>query len=396
MTMLVGMFCACGDQSDTEITDTLAETETVLNDTEAGTETDVDTVIEVVPNEYDRIIDNAYSLSNGVQGYFTGAQRTYLVLENQQVDLTYARGNSKNQLITSLTDKDGNPYIENTMDAFVTMKNGNTFYASQSNVNTVVNFFRLGYYYYEARVEGQDFQYKVFPVDEKSIDIAFSRNSLNDITKAELDDNGVLNFEVKRAGTDPYIILNGINYLAEDYNYVQFAMKVELNTIASGQIYYIANGKTGFSEAQSKSFAIKGDGEYHTYTVKLEGDNFKGQVTSLRLDVAGDAGTKYEIKDIKLINGTDGGVPQDLSIVRSFLMYSDKLHSFIQFASKGEATTDIARLGYETKISKEAVSKVIAMDSKGLHESFENVDWSSTEYVGFDITETIQIYQHLK
>ena len=403
--MLVGAFGACDDQSETETTDalTLEETETSLNDTETESETvtedesDTDTeddsetgtgtTVEVIPNEYDRIIDNAYSLSNGVQGYFTDAQRTYLVLENQQIDLTYARGNSKDQLITSLTDKDGNPYIENTMDAFVTMKNGNTFYASQSNVNTVVNFFRLGYYYYEARVEGQNFQYKVFPTDEKAIEISFSRNSLNDVTKAELDDNGVLSFEVKRAGTDPYVILNNIDYLAEDYNYVQFAMKVELDNIASGQIYYKANGNTGFSEAQSSSFAIKGDGEYHTYTVKLEKDNFKGQVTSLRIDVAGAEGTKYEIKDFKLVKGTDGGVPENLSIVRSFLVYSDKMHSFIQFASKDEATTDIARLGYETKIPKDTVSKVIAMDANGLHDSFDGVDWSSVEYVGFDITE---------
>ena len=400
--MLAGGFCACDNNQETGVStnettestekQTQSETESVLDsesETEKTTESETATEskIEVVPNDHDAIIDNAYALSNGVQGYFTSANRTDLVLENQQITLSYARANSKDQLITSLKNKNGASYIQNTMDVFVTMKNGNTFYASQSNVNTVVNFFRLGYYYYEARVEGQNFVYKVFPTDEKNFDIRVVKGSCHDVASIKIDDEGVLSFEVKRNGRDPYIVLSDVDYEADDYNYLQFSMKTELNNIASGQIYYKANGKTGYSEAQSTSFSIKGDGEYHTYTVKLEGENFKGKVTSLRIDVAGEGGTEYEIKDIKFVKGTDGGVPENLSIVRSFLMYSDKLHSFAQFASKGVATTDIERLGFETKIPKLSVSKVIAMDAMGIHDSFTDVDWNSVEYVGFDITD---------
>ena len=132
------------------VTDSTETHETVTEETAESSaegsetaETSETSGIDVVENEYDPIIDNAYSLSNGVQGYFTNAQRTHLVLENQQIELTYARANSKDQLVTALKNKNGNSYIENTMDVFVTMKNGNTFYASQSNVSTISNFFRL-------------------------------------------------------------------------------------------------------------------------------------------------------------------------------------------------------------------------------------------------------------
>ena len=341
--------------------------------------------VDVVENEYDPIIDNAYGLSNGVQGYFTNEQRTHLVLENQQIELIYARANSKDQLVTSLKNKRGNSYIENTMDAFVTMKNGNTFYASQSNINTISNFFRLGYYYYEARIEGQNFTYKVFPENTRDIDIKIETS--NGIGKDKISEDGTLSFMIKPDSHDPWFVLKNTSYAADEYNYIQFTMKTTIDTVINGQVFYKANGATAFSEASSVSYPIMGDGEFHTYVVKLEGENYKGDVTSLRIDVAGNAGSTCEIKDIKLIKGDNGGTPENLSIVRSFLVYSDKMHSFIQFASKDVATTDIASLGYETRIPKSDVSKVIVMDADGLHESFDGVDWSSAEYVGFDITE---------
>ena len=359
------------------------DTQTTEKDDQT-TETEKPEIV-VVENEYDAIIDNAYALAGGVQGYFTSDKRTHLVLENQQVNLTYARSLTYDQQIASLTNKNGIPYIENTMDVFVTMKNGNTFYASQSCVDAKTNFFRLGYYYYEARVEGQSFVYAVYPEAELPVKLVPNSSSSNHIVDIATND-GVLSFKIRKNGTDPYVVIDGINHSAEEYNYVQFTMKSSEDKDTSGQIFYKANGKTGYSEAQSVRFAIKGDGEYHTYTVKLEGENYKGDVTAFRIDLNPTPNAEYEIKDLKFIKGNDGGTPESLSIVRSFLMYSNKLHSFAQFASENVATTDIERLGFETKIPKTAVSKVITMDKDGLHDSFEGVDWASAEYVGFDIT----------
>ena len=147
LVMIAGILCACG-QIDTPSTDSGKESEGVTSESESKKEDtsdisgedsskeETDTQpsdgpqIDIVENEYDSIIENAYGLSNQVQGYFNNAQRTHLVLENKQIELIYARGNSEDQLITSLKNKSGNTYIENTMDVFVTMKNGNTFYAS--------------------------------------------------------------------------------------------------------------------------------------------------------------------------------------------------------------------------------------------------------------------------
>lgn len=343
--------------------------------------------IDVVANEYDKIIDNAYGLSNSVQSYFSDPSRSHLVIENKQMELNYAKSNCNDQLISYIKNKNGGTYIENTMDVFVTMTNGNTFYASRSNKNPKTNFFRLGFYYYEARVEGQDFVYKVFPTDVRDVPIKVNTGSCHGVGKISVNDEGVLSFVFKNGMKDPYIMLKDIEFSADDYNYIQFTMRTSIDREVSGQVFYKANGSTGFSEASAVSYSIKGDGEFHTYTVKLEGENFKGDVTSVRLDMEGEEGSICEIKDLKLIKGDDGGVPENLSIVRSFLVYSDKMHSFIQFNSESVATTDIARLGYETRIPKGAVSKVIAADSNGIHESFDEVDWSSAEYVGFDITE---------
>lgn len=402
LVMIAGILCACG-RIDTPSTDSGKESEGVTSESESKKEDtsdisgedsskeETDTQpsdgpqIEVIENEYDSIIENAYGLSNQVQGYFNSADRNHLVLENKQIELVYARGNSKDQLITSLKNKSGNAYIENTMDVFVTMKNGNTFYASQSNVNTTSNFFRFGYYYYEARIEGQNFIYKVFP--EKTLDVDIKVENSNGIGKTDISDDGVLSFTIKPDSHDPWVILKDINYSADEYNYLQFTMKTRIDSVSSGQVFYKANGSSSFSEASAVSYSIKGDGEFHTYTVKLEGDNYKGDVTSLRLDVAGEAKAVCEIKDVKLIKGNDGGVPENLSIVRSFMVYSDKLHSFVQFASKDVATNDIASLGFETRIPKADVSKVIVMDKDGLHYDFSEIDWTTAEYVGFDIAE---------
>ena len=91
--------------------------------------------IDVVANEYDKIIDNAYGLSNSVQSYFSDPSRSHLVIENKQMELNYAKSNCNDQLISYIKNKNGGTYIENTMDVFVTMTNGNTFYASRSNKN---------------------------------------------------------------------------------------------------------------------------------------------------------------------------------------------------------------------------------------------------------------------
>ena len=43
-----------------------------------------------------------------------------------------------------ITDKEGNAYIENTMDVFVQMKDGNKYYSSNSLVSPTMNIYRLG------------------------------------------------------------------------------------------------------------------------------------------------------------------------------------------------------------------------------------------------------------
>lgn len=43
------------------------------------------------------------------------------------------------------------------MDVFVRMKNGSTYYASESQKSAEANLYRFGYYYYEGLFEFQNF-----------------------------------------------------------------------------------------------------------------------------------------------------------------------------------------------------------------------------------------------
>ena len=73
------------------------------------------------------------------------------------------------------------------------------------------------------------------------------------------------------------------------------------------------------------------------------------------------------------------------SVDRTFHLYSDKLNLVQHLTTTGGEATGLAGYGQQYSIDASRVIKVVAKDAKGVHESFDSVDWNTCEYVAFDV-----------
>ena len=387
LTMLCSSFAACKSGIETGSTDTESAVSTESKspsetDSNGGNEAETDGEIQLTGQNADLIV-KANELANGVVPYYSDAERTAVTIENQVMSLNYRiQSKTNNMLVSSLTTPSGNTYIQDTMDIFLKMKNGNTFYASQSAADAKLNIYRYGYYYYENRIEGQNFISSQYVSKELIIDHT-AYTSKNCLKALKVNEEGNLTFKTSST-SDPWISFGGISFAAAEYDYLEITMKVEAPK-ANGELFIIAGSQTSFTANQRKDFALASDEEFHTYRIPLcEYPDYTGSVTALRFDINNGPGGMVEISQIRVIKIDDSQVPSDLSIQRSFLTYSDKLHHLVQF-SIAQKVTDIDSIGMITKISADTVDKLIVKDKNGLKETLNDVDWASAEYVGFDI-----------
>lgn len=93
----------------------------------------------------------AAAAKNAVQGVYTNPQRSAYAMSNKQAVLTHELGAENNKTAT-LKTAGGKTYFADSLDTFCTLKNGTTFYSSDSAANGRVNTIRLGQYYYECHV----------------------------------------------------------------------------------------------------------------------------------------------------------------------------------------------------------------------------------------------------
>ena len=364
---------AVTEDPTTEETHALSESAT-----ESSTNEETDAVAEYPHAD---IIDLTNNYANGVQSYFASSSWEMFIVENQNVSYAYSLPTEKEQYVSYIKNKQGNSYIENTMDVFVRMTDTDRIFASTSSNDAKVNVFRFGYYYYDARFEGQDFAGTVKIVAEEEIPLAWTY--LNEVGGVSVVD-GVLTGRTKTK-SDPFIIFGeNFKYDASKYNYVQVTMKTD--TITGLGLYYISGNQSKFNSNQCAGFpAIIPDGEYHTYTLKLSTlYDYTDLLTGIRLDLdGGEIGAAFDISSIKLLQCEEQGVTT-LQHARILHAYTDKLHQVIQIAAT-DTTSGIEEVGMLTEIVADTVDKLIVKDKNGLHETLDGVDWDSAEYIGFDI-----------
>ena len=351
------------------------------NSSEEATESTVEEST-VISGDYAGIIEGADALKNQVQaGFNDGGTRDEFWLYNSDMQFNYALKAENDQLVTSLTNKDGAAYITNTMDVFVRMKDGVTYFASGSTTNATANLYRIGMYYYEARFEEQNFFnnpefVEGDPYEGWSVDTSRSHN-------IKVNEDGTISIT---DSNDPYMIFKNVEFSANQYNVLKVKLRAVKGTKGSCTVYVSTTGSGGFSPDRSLSFTFNLSGQYDEVIVPLyDIKNYSGTLQDLRFDIDGAAGDCYEIAEItpcRLDVSVKG--PMNLRLCRSFYVYSDKMHHDIQIAAV-DTVKNIIEVGMLTTIDANTVSAVVAKDANGLHYSFDDVDWASAEYVGFDI-----------
>lgn len=366
-------------EESTELRSEASDTQITENNTEYESETEEETY-PLPTGENAELIQNANNSINKVNAYFSDHKHTEFVLENTNMSFAYNIADKGNMCVARLVNSSGNKYFENTMDVFVKMKNGNVFYTSNSAYPANANLYRFGYYYYEARFEEQIFSGEGTVTAYLQFQPRVSK--VNHLTHPKYSsEDKSLNVSITNS-TDPYIVFDKISFSADEYKYIQFTAKVEN---PSAYVYIISGDSDNFNDSQCKPISLLADGEYHTYLIPLSSlPNYYGEVSGLRLDFSGEVGDSISVKDIKAIALDNNSSPDSLSISRSFLVYTDKMHHYVQVASTKE-TKDIEHFGLLTNIPAETVDKIIVKDKNGLHNTLDSVDWSSAEYVGFDI-----------
>lgn len=398
LAMLLSMLASCKGPEDTTtevpaIESTEAKTEdttekqtevTTEKPTESSSETEevTEPAVEVdteLDGKYAEVIENANSLANQVQMVFTDGKRDSVTIENGNMSLDYVLSSNYDQQVRSLKNSNGASYIENTMDVFLKMKDGTIVYASKSQSDAVANIFRYGYYYYEARLEGQSFLNGIQSDREQKLEFNFSETRQ---ISARVDENGVYSGKFTN-NADPFLNFKNVNVVAADYNYARITMNA--GSATSAMLYIAAGSKNVIDGTQTLEFELIPDGQTHTYYVYLPDiKGYTDMMTQFRIDFNGASkGDKLEVHDVSFIRGTMVGI-DNIYAARVFHTYSDKLHQVVQIAVT-EEVADIDSIGIVTNIPVSDVAKLIVKDASGTHDTIDGVDWNSVEYVGFDV-----------
>ena len=381
-----------GENSSDETESKVDGSSETVSDTSSETDSENDSETEPVgyaEGHFGPTITVSNQIKNGVQTYFSDENRTNYVVNNLNMSLQASVKRKDGEFfgVNWLKNKNGGAYLHDTMDVFVRMKDGKTYYASNSTQKVHSNVYRLGYYYYDAHIIGQDFL------------SGFDVNNVIDVPIEKLNrpGNGVGTWKSKgdyiqwetTAGSSFFWMAyftsdkDVYQFSADEYNTVQFSFKSDHCTTAT--VWYVAGSQTAHNTAQRVSIELIPDGKYHTYTVLLaRGAEYKGNVKGLRFDFSGGkSGDVQYIKDIKL-GKADISAPV-LTLDRVFHTYPDKLHQALHFTAAMD-TEDIDALGMITDIDADTVDKLIVKADGKLYESLDEVkDWSTAEYVGFDI-----------
>ena len=393
--LLGGALTSCGggktdpkETSDDHSSPSETDTDGSGDGTENDTEKEDEPVIEpTLTGPYADTIMLSNRLANGVQAYYANPRRSHYHIGNKTMSLEYAISSAEENLVTSLTTPDGKTYLENTMDVFLRTEDGKTYLASQSTAAPHTNVYRLGYYYYDAHIMGQNFMGGSEIIGEMPFTVTKASIKSNQVTGLNVSKDGVVSYTAN--GFDPYVYtvmnknMKGYYFQAEEYNAIQFSVKASGSS--EGYLYFIAGSRTEHNNEQQVRFDLEANGEWNTYTVVINTvADYNDKVTSLRFDI-GNSGEEIQIKDIKAVK-LDTNAPA-LLLDRTFHTYSDKMNQVLHFVATDEVT-GIDGLGMITSIPADTVAKLVIKDAKGVHETLDGVDFATCEYVGFDIKDT--------
>ena len=373
-------------ESDTTDNDLSESGSTENNSTESNSAENVMPETEppaLLNGDNAEMIELADRLKNNVTAYFSDSSRKGIIYENMEMTLEYMLSTELSPKVASITNKIGNAYIQNTMDVFVKMSNGQTYYASKTQNSVTPNIYRMGYYFYEMRNDNHMFwNDDVKNLSEMSLDVTKTVKGINGVT-VKTTPEGIIRAKNPSSPRDPQMLLTTkLDVNTKEYPYLQITMKADSNCESLMEIFFQST-VTDFSGDNQVNCSLITDGEYHTYLVPMfKYSAYTGTLKGLRFDING-SNAFYEISDIRMVSVDNPAYALMLS--RYFNVYSNKMHQGIQISALNE-TSGISEIGFLTEIKADTVAKLIVKDSSNdLHTSLEGVDWNTVEYVGFDI-----------
>ncbi len=331
---------------------------------------------------YGDTITKAADYANAVNGYYDSSSRSSYILENKNGKLIYALAPHNGYSgLSSIQNTKGGVYISDTMDTFITMDTGNTFFAGATPARA--NLYDQGIYYYNLHVldhtfaSGDESTYTEkanLPLDDCFVH--------HDYESPVAQSDGSYSFTVTST-YDPYMCFRvpGNKYNVDDYD--AFLVTLKCSGAGNCELYYVAGELKTFVAESHMSFKPISDGEYHTYIIYFDNNaNLKGYLTAFRLDCGGYVGEQVYVKEFSMIKLSKDIPPFKLD--RNYNVYSDKIHENVRFVATAE-TTSVSSVGTVTKIDAETVDKFVVNDNQGSHYSLDEVDWDTAAYAGFDI-----------
>jgi hypothetical protein len=110
------------------------------------------------------------------------------------------------------------------------------------------------------------------------------------------------NLSMESTGDDPFMLSAPVTIPADEYNRLGIRMKVSAGGGTGGQLFFVTDADSEWSESKSLIFDVIGDGEYHDYELDMSTvEGWKGVITQLRLDPVWDSGRAIDIDIIAFI-----------------------------------------------------------------------------------------------
>ena len=391
LSMLLGAFASCNvpeqqtneSESDSIETPTDNEGSETKGEDETGSDGESDSTIiepiELEGNFADSIL-YADEIKNGVQAYYPdGVARDTYYVENLNMSAEFDLLADSEQKVKYIKNTKGQSYLENTMDVYIRMADGKTYFASESPGDARSNTYRIGYYYYDVRTLEQSFYTNFTVADEIVWDLSTVTGYNSNCISAYKATKDSIKYVV--SASDPYFYVESDEgFPSSEWDAVQITCKTTGTT--QGQLFMSTSNNTAYSAAQSMTWPMQADGEFHTYTLMLDSiHDYSGDVLGLRFDI-GVTGEVVEVTEIKIVD-LESDAPYVL-LDRTWHTYSDKVHQELHFTAP-DGQQNIAAMGMVTEIAADTVDKLVVKDATALHYSLDGVDWATAEYIGFDI-----------
>ncbi|MBR4032184.1 MAG: hypothetical protein IKJ07_05560 [Clostridia bacterium] len=333
------------------------------------------------------IVDNAADLANGVTSYFgtnngagsgtVDSERNNYVVENGNMNLYYPL--ASDQLVT-ITNNSGIPYVQNTMDVYVTNANG-TYKASNSFKSATANIYRYGHYYYDIHAYGQNFiKDGTSSTPTGTGNVGLNKFSKGNQVTINTNTSSELNCTITNT-SDPYVYMNTSTSMTAAKNVLLIRMKVQSTTQIQVR-YTTSYSGTNFTDDHMVKFDTIADGEYHDYVVFFEESIAKYK---LRLDFNGAKGEEISITSMQYGTVSIDNAP-DLLLDRGLHTYTDKMHQVLSLVAPKANVTGITEIGMTTDVTASKIIYKIKGENPVEFESSalsSGAKVSNVEYVGF-------------